>query len=239
MKKRFSMNPFPAAAFFLCVFLSGSALGEVTIASIRGAVRVRRGLEEAWIRAGVGMRLQDIDTIMTEEASRTALELEDGTVFTMGGFSILDVSDLRRITERDLFLYLMSQKVSRIREGEGTPLRIQNVNVARAERKTLETAGGGDAGRPGMREREINGAHALYIQRFHTNAIVKFHKILEKYPGMDGAGRLYHYLGSAFEAIDEPGRAIDAYQESVSRAGLEGDPEFVRMSEEALLRLRE
>ena len=227
------------AAILACAMFQGFVYGEVRIKSLNGTVRVRRGLEETWSRAGAGMRLEDIDTILTEEASRVVLELEGGTTFTMGGHSILDVSDLRCITERELFLYLMSQKVSRIERKDGTPLRIQNVNVARAERKTVDSEEVVSSVEPRMREWEINGAHALYTQRFFTNAIVKFHKILDKYPDADEAGRLYYFLGSSFEAIEESGRAIDAYQEVVARAGEEGTEEYVDLSKDALQRLKE
>lgn len=225
-----------------CVFLYGLAAGDVRIKSLRGTVRIRRGLEETWTRASTGTRLDEIDTIMTEEASRVVLELEGGATFTMTSYSILDVSDLRRITERELFLYLMSQKVSRIERKNRSPLRIQNVNVARAERKSVESEEASSSAGPSLREWEINGARALHSQEYHTNAIVKFHKILDKYPEADDAGRLYFYLGSSFEAIDERGRAIDAYQEVVTRSeGAATDDELRRMvseSDEALRRLR-
>lgn len=231
------------AVILACAILHGFAVGEVRIKSVRGSVRVRRGLEENWNRAGVNMNLEEIDTIMTEEASRVVLELEGGATFTMESYSILDISDLRRITERELFLYLMSQKVSRIERKNHSPLRIQNVNVARAERKTVEPQETSPEGNLRIREWEINGGRALYTQRFYTNAIVKFHKILDKYPETNDAGRLYYYLGSSFEAIDEKGRAMDAYQEVVSRAGESAADnrleEFVHLSEDALRRLRE
>jgi TolA-binding protein len=231
------------AVMLACAILYGFAVGEVRIKSVRGSVRVRRGLEENWNRAGINMNLEEIDTIMTEEASRVVLELEGGATFTMESYSILDISDLRQITEKELFLYLMAQKVSRIERKDRTPLHIQNVNVARAERKTVDEEAVAPSEGPRIREWEINGGRALYAQRFYTNAIVKFHKILDKYPETNDAGRLYYYLGSSFEAIDEKGRAMDAFQEVVERAGeapADSDlMELARLSEEALRRLKD
>ena len=75
---------------------------------------VRRGLEETWKTASREMMLKDIDTIRVGENAEVVLELSDNATFTLGSNSILDIGDLRRITKREMFLYIMALKIEKI-----------------------------------------------------------------------------------------------------------------------------
>ena len=59
---------------------------------------------------------------------------------------------------------------------------------------------------------ETNGAKALFLHKYYPNAIVKFHGILQKYPDTNTCGEIQLYLGRSFEAINENGRALDAFE---------------------------
>ncbi|MDZ7261714.1 MAG: hypothetical protein ONB05_06380 [candidate division KSB1 bacterium] len=188
----------------------------VRIQSLSGEVKVRRGLEETWHPAALGMLLEEIDTILTGEKAEVVLKLNDGSTFTLGSNAILDIGDLRKITERELFLYLMSKKIDKIQpRPQKTRLRIGNVSVVHGELKAESP--GDNLKLDDLRVQEINGARALYLQNYYPNAIVKLHKILEKYPLEDDCGEIHFYLGKSFEAMDKVGQALDAYQVVVSR----------------------
>lgn len=204
--------------FFLIGFIStASAVPAVKIVSLSGEVKVRRGVEEGWHLAAPGMRLEEIDTILTGEASAVVLETSDGTTFRLGSYAILDIADLRKITEREMFLYLMANKVNQIpTRQEKTRLRIGNVSVihgtskAESPRRTVEDESQ-------IWVQESNGAKALYDQHYYPNAVVKLHKILAKYPNLEDCGEIHFYLGKAFEALSKPGQARDAYKTVLDR----------------------
>jgi tetratricopeptide (TPR) repeat protein len=194
-----------------------SAAPAAKIISLSGEVKIRRDVEETWHHAAVGMRLEELDTILTGEASAVVLETPDGATFRLSSYAILDIADLRKITEREMFLLLMSNKVNQIpaRE-EKTRLRIGNVSVIHGESKAASSR------RPAEDESQIwvqesNGAKALYDQRYYTNAILKLHKILAKYPNLEDCGEIHFYLGKAFEALNKPGQAGDAYKMALER----------------------
>ena len=165
--------------------------------------------------------------------------------FILGSQSILDIGDLRRITERELFLFLMSQKVNRIEyQGNQSKLRIDNVSVVRAEDKSVSTDSEDPLMNRVQRNREYNGAQALYRHSLYPNAIVKYHKILDKYPEINDCGDTYYYLAKSFEAIQENGRARDAYKTVLSK--IENDScnnaKSIKITEEcrnAIKRLKE
>jgi len=190
-----------------------SAAPAAKIISISGEVKIRRGVEEAWHPAAVGVMLEEIDTILTGEASTVVLENQDGTSFRLGSFAILDIADLRKITERELFLYLMSQKVNQIpNRQEKTRLRIGNVSVLHGEPKAGQAPGQSNNEESQNWRQETNGAKALYEQHYYPNAIMKLHKVLAKYPNAEDCGERHFYLGKAFEALNKSGQAIDAYK---------------------------
>ncbi|MDZ7289007.1 MAG: hypothetical protein ONB44_01365 [candidate division KSB1 bacterium] len=206
----------------------GFAAPAVKIINLTGEVKIRRGMEENWHRAVAGMRLEEIDTILTGEASAVVLETAEGSTFRLGSYSILDIADLRKITERELFLYLMSQKVNRIEPRlEKTRLRIGNVSVIHGESKAGSSHRAAESPYGRLPERqnwvqETNGAKALFEQDYYPNTIVKLHKILAKYPDVEDCGEIHFYLGKAFEALGKPGQAIDAYKVVLERVAMEG-----------------
>jgi hypothetical protein len=188
------------------------------IIRISGDVKVRRGVEETWQPASIGMLLEDIDTILAGSDGEVILETLDGTTFKLSKNSVLDISDLRKITEKELFLYLMSKKVQRIEPREGkTKLRIGNVSVVHGESKTKPESAVSDELETGFWIQEKNGAKALYEQKFYPNSIIKYHKILDKYNTIEDRGEIHFYLGKSFEVLNQNGQAIDAYQEAIHR----------------------
>jgi hypothetical protein len=194
-----------------------SAAAEVKIISFSGDVKIRYGVEESWHPAAAGMMMREIDTILTGEASAVVLEMSEGTIFRLGSHAILDIADLRKITEREMFLFLMSQKVNQIPERKDkTPLRIGNVSVVHGESKAGSPQGA--AGNESQAwSQEINGARALYDQHYYPNAVVKLHKILIKYPAVSDCGEIHFHLGKAFEALSKSGQANDAYHAALER----------------------
>lgn len=192
------------------------AFAGAKVMKISGNVKVRRGLEEAWQNAAVGMLLEDIDTILTGANAEVVLETADMTEFRLGESSFLDISDLRKITKQEMFMYLMSKKVQKIEPGEGkTKLRIGNVSVVHGESKVTTESAPASSSDPNFWIKEKNGAIALQEQKFYPNAIIKIHKILDKYDSIQDCGELQYYLGKSFEQIENTGQAIDAYQEVV------------------------
>jgi len=201
----------------MLLFLAAhSAYAGAKIIKISGDVKVRRGVEEAWQNATIGMLLEDIDSILTGANSEAVLVTADGVNFKLGESSTLDISDLRKITRQEMFLYLMSKKVQKIEPGTGTTkLRIGNVSVVHGESKTKSDSVPVGQSNPNFWTTEKNGAIALHDQQFYPNSIIKIHKILDKYNSIQDGGELHFYLGKSFEKIENTGQAIDAYQVAI------------------------
>ena len=228
---------------FICLIfllgLAGQGSTESRIVSVEGDVKIRRGLEESWLIAAPDMLLEDIDSIMNGETGIVVLQMQDGRNFRMGQNSILDIADLRAISERELFLFLTAKKINSLKVPENqTPVRLQHVSTVRADQKTV--ADTQDARIQNIAwKREANAALAMVDQSYHPNAVVKIYKILGKYAAGVDRSRLYLYLGKAFEALDENGRALEAYQSALNFSDPSTDSSVTVESSEAILRLKQ
>jgi len=217
-----------------------SAKIAVKIISLAGEVKIRRGVEENWQRAGAGMALEEIDTILTGEAATVTLEMQDGGTFRLGRFAILDIADLRKISEREMFVLLMSQKVNQIPDRpEKATLRVGNVSAIHGESKAGTARNQSGREESQNWKQETNGAQALYEQGYYPNAVVKLHKVLAKYPAREDCGEVHFNLGKAFEALKKNGQASDAYK-SVFERLCDNDASKQRADEarEAIARLK-
>ena len=83
--------------------LASTARAEIAVKVVQssGDVKVRYGLDEEWQPVSIGSILKDIDTILTGEKSEALLKFESGTIFKLGSNAVLDISDLRKIYEKE------------------------------------------------------------------------------------------------------------------------------------------
>ncbi|MDZ7721738.1 MAG: hypothetical protein U5R06_02650 [candidate division KSB1 bacterium] len=204
--------------YLLILFLPGAlvrlAYPAVTIENLKGDVRVRRGMSETWESARQGEELDLMDTILTGEG-RVVLERSDGLSFTLGSNSILDISELRSISRREMFLYVMSQKVQNIKTGDSTKLQNPNVSAVHGEEKSVHLGQTVDLEKWRL---ELNAARAMLDQALYPNSVIKCHKILNRYSDIQDCGTVSYTLARSFDQLDEPGQAIDHYQKAIAQS---------------------
>ncbi|MEJ2049035.1 MAG: tetratricopeptide repeat protein [Calditrichota bacterium] len=214
---------------------------EVKIVKMSGEVKIRHGVDELWQPASLGIFLKDIDSILTGEKGEVILQVEEGRQFNLGPNSMLDIADLREISEQELFLYLMKSKLGKVEKRNGkTPLRIGNVSVVHG---TYQDTAKQELLQPSKESEEQlkNGIRALYTQQYYPNTILKINKTIEDQNIPDQWGELHYYLGSSFEKLDKPGQAIDAFEKAVqeSKSGNCTGSEWSDKAENSLLRLKQ
>ncbi len=220
-----------------------AAQPEARILSQRGSVLVRHGLSESWQETKAGMVLESFDTILTTEDGEVLIQTQDGGRLRVGANIILDISDIKRLSEREMLLWLVSQKIEQLpKRQEKTPLRFGQVTSVHGEEKGAATAPATD--RSQRWRAEVNGASALMENAYFTNTVVKCHKILRRYPEQNDCGEIHFYLGCAFEAIQHEGQAVEAYQTALERmaaGGCESEVSSARRQdvETALSRLKQ
>ena len=198
---------------------------DVKIVEARGNVMVRFGIEESWNKAQIGSILKNIDSILSGEDGSVVLELENGMQFTIGANTILDIADIREIQERELFMYLMSQKIDKLETPEeNKPVRVGNVSIVHGDQKQVESTTETEAKNEDWYPFEVNGALALYDHNYYPNTIIKFIKIQNKYDPARDQGKIDYYVAKSFEGLNDPAQARDAYQKSLEEYNQSKDP---------------
>jgi len=203
---------------FMIITSTAFAATHVTILNIHGDVRIRKGIEENWSKAKQGMILEDIDSIMTGKRASVVLRVDAKQSFTLQENAMLDILDLRAISEQELFLFIMEQKLKKVEPASPkTKLRIGNVSVVHGELKAdvqkVDQVHSDD-----LWVQEKNGAISLYHQDYLTNSIMKMYRILDNYNDIEDCGEMHLYLGKAFESLHKTGQAIDSYRISIDRS---------------------
>lgn len=187
----------------------------VKIVQLSGEVKVRRGVEEKWEAAANGILLEESDTIMTLETGEVVLELANGSRFRLSANAILDIAELREITERELFLLLMQEKVGKLKPDSGKiPLRLGEVSAVRGENRNATSAAKRLAA-PDW-QLETNAARAMRAQNYLPNAALKLHRLQRKHPTREDCGEVSFELAQTFEALRQKGKARDAYQAALA-----------------------
>ena len=200
----------------IVVMVVSGLQADVKIVEAKGNVMVRFGIEESWHIAKIGSILKNIDSIFSGEDGEVILELEGGIQFKLGSNSILDIADIREIQQRELFMYLMSQKIDKLETQDGnTPVKVGNVSIVHGESKQIQKSNKADNDKEDWYPFEINGALALFDHHYYPNTIIKCIKIQNKYdPNRDG-GKIDYYIGKSFESLDDRAQARDAYQRAL------------------------
>jgi hypothetical protein len=198
---------------------------DVKIIEAKGNVMVRFGIEESWQKAQIGSILKNIDSILSGEDGSVVLELAGGLKFKMGSNTILDIADIREIQQRELFMYLMSQKIDKLETPDGnTPVKVGNVSIVHGDSKQVEKPIESTSEQEDWYPFEINGALALYDHQYYPNTIIKCIKIQNKYdPGRD-KGKIDYYIAKSFEGLNDSAQARDAYQKALDEYNEFKDP---------------
>jgi len=202
-----------------------SLFADVKIVEAKGKVMVRFGIEESWQNAQIGSILKNIDSILSGEDGNVILELENGMQFKIGANTILDISDIREIQHRELFMYLMSQKIDKLETpDENTPVKVGNVSIVHGDSKQVDKSIETDKKQEDWYPFEVNGALALYDHQYFPNTIIKCMKIQNRYdPSRDG-GKIDYYIGKSFEGLNDSAQARNAYQKALDEYKQSKDP---------------
>ena len=212
------MHPLKSLQFFIVIvlFAAGAGQADTIIRQVRGEVKIRRGLEENWVDAHAGDRLHELDAVLSQEGM-VILKMQDGSTFKLGSHSILDISDLRRISRQEMFLFIMSEKVKKMPPRKSSVLRSENFSSVHGEKQSLHKKTIKKSATPEWKM-QLNAARAMYDQRLYPNAVVKLHKILDRFSKRADCGDVSLYLAKSFEALDEPGQALDNYHQALDIA---------------------
>ncbi len=183
---------------------------EVKIISLHGNVAVRHGIQEEWISAAVGDVLKPDDSIESGKNSSITLLIDGKTKFTIPESVIIDISDLRVVTQDELLLKIAMENIRTIprdkRDNELYVPRITTVhgeNMGNASKKiTLSTEIG---------LKQLKGSKILFDNKYYATSILKAKEVFRIYPELKIRTEFHLMVAEAFEKLNLLEEALSEY----------------------------
>jgi len=211
-----------AAVLFLAV---RATAGDIIVQKIQGEVNVRHGVTEVWVKAAPGDILRPDDTMKTGKKGSAVIVLpaadgaaHPGKSVTLPGDVIVDMSDVRDLSQEELMLKLTMEKVrASSYQWKSDDLQIPSAAVVHGAEKGSETLI--RESDPATGVLQLNGAHVLYENRFFATCALKGMEVFRLYPAL---GRQFTSRMMVAEALEKANLRGEAVNEYAAIAKLEG-----------------
>jgi hypothetical protein len=204
---------------------SGASATDVIVRKVQGDVSMRRGVEEVWIEVAIGDVLKPNDTMRTGRKSGAVLvapvlDSENSAMktITLPSKVIIDMSDLRMLSQEELMLKLTMEKVrASSYEWKKNEMNIPNTTVVHGMNRAPSSPRGEEELDVGVFQ--LNGTRVLYDNEFYATCALKSMEILRLFPPLKD--KLNHRLIVA-EALEKLNLRSEALNEYVALSSLEG-----------------
>ncbi len=206
------------------LFALGASANDIIVRKVQGEVSVRRGVEEVWTEVAVGDVLRPNDTMRTGRKSAAVLvapvldrEASVMKTITLPSKVIIDMSDLRMLSQEELMLKLTMEKVrASSYEWKKNEMNIPNTTVVHgADRSTQSSLNEGELE---VGVFQLNGTRVLYDNGFYSTCALKAIQVLRRFPPLND--RFEHRLMVA-EALEKSSLRSEALNEYVALSSLE------------------
>lgn len=183
--------------------------GEIVLQKIHGEVFVRHGVTESWISAKQGDSLSPDATIKVGTKGSAVLIARNKQV-TLPPEVIIDMSDVRDLSQEELMLKLTMQKVrSSSYQWKRNELNAPNITPVHGSDKSMETSLVENDTTEGALL--LNGTKTLFNNGFYSTCALKTLEVLRRFPLL---GSRFEYRWLAAEALERSsikGEALTEY----------------------------
>jgi hypothetical protein len=187
--------------------------GDIQVMKLSGEVNVRQGVTEVWNRVAVGDVLRPDDSMKTGPKGSVTLSVRmaAGSVkrITLPPEVIVDLSDIRELTQEELMLKLTMEKVRASsyewKEEKGA---VPNTSVIHGANRGITAAGEND---PAVGNMQLRGTRVLFENGFYSTCALRAMEIFRFYPalGQDFSNRLL--VAEALEKASLRGESLNEY----------------------------
>ncbi len=171
-------------AIGLTILLASTAFGseKITMQKAQGDVTMRAGVAEIWTRVQAGDELKPDATVRTGKQS-TALIVAAAKRLTVPPEVMLDISDIRELTQEELMLKLTMEKVrASSYKWKDDALKITNTTAPHGEAKDKKQPLA--ESNPEIGAMQMKGARVLFENAFYSTGALKALDVLRRYPSL-------------------------------------------------------
>ena len=194
----------------LCGFVSIAAAQNVTVRKLHGDVLVRHGVAESWNSVAVGDVLKPDDTIKTGEKGAAVLVVDGHKHIALPSEVIVDVSDIRDLSQEELMLKLAMEKVrASSYQWKNDEMNIPNAPIMHgANREPVVPLNENEVS---VGRFEWNGAKVLYDNGYYSTSALKAMDVLRRYPPLGEEFDHRLLVAQALERANLRGEALSEY----------------------------
>lgn len=211
----------------LMIVLGAATLrgGEIVVQKVQGDVQVRQGVSEVWHQVAAGDILKPDDTMKTGLKGAAVLLVPVASLprlpkrVSLPSDVMVDMSDVRELTQEELMLKLAMEKVrsSSYRPG-GDGLNIPNASVVHGANRTAAPPLAENEASVGILQ--LNGTRVLFENGFYSTCALKAMEVFRLYPAL---GHRFADRLMVAEALDRAhlrGEALSEYGTMLTLPGL-------------------
>lgn len=227
------------ALVFLCsvALATASVAGEIVVQKLQGDVSVRQGVTEVWNKIAEGDVLRPDDTMKTGAKGSAVLLVgrESGETkrIKLPPEVIVDMSDIRDLTQEELMLKLTMEKVrSSSYQWKNDELHIPNATVVHGA--SAAPAAPPAQNDPAVGVFQLNGTRVLFENGFYSTCALKSMEVFRLYPAL---GQIFENRLLVAEALEKArlrGEALNEYGQLLTLEALTEDQQNlvkIRMAE--------
>ena len=181
---------------------------DFTVKAVKGTVEVRRGVMEEWRKAKVGDLLKPEDSMRTGPGASATIEI-DKRKLMVPELTILDISDVRQLSQEDFLLKLAMENILAVPPREKDELAIPSATVLHGENKSKADLPVSTDGKVG--EMQLHGARVLYDNSYYATSILKSKETLRTHPEVRSDYDARFTVAMAFEKMKLTKEAITEY----------------------------
>jgi hypothetical protein len=204
-----------AMTFMVLAFALRAAGGEIIVQKIRGDVSVRHGVTEVWSRVAQGDVLKPDDTMKTgAKGSAVLVTTAAGNsgarkTITLPAEVIVDLSDIRELSQEELMLKLTMEKVrASSYQWKNEELRIPNAAAVHGSDLSPSVLKESDSA---IGILQMNGARVLFDNGFYATCALKGLEVFRRYPTLGTEFRNRLLVAQALEKAELRGEALSEY----------------------------
>lgn len=193
------------------IIVASSAFGQsVTVRRLQGDVSVRHGVAESWTSVAVGDVLKPDDTMKTGKKGMAVLVVNEAKRITLPSEVIVDVSDIRDLTQEELMLKLTMEKVrASSYQWKSNEMNSPNAIIVHGPDGTPSIP-------PAENDLEVgtfewNGTRVLYENGYYSTSALKAMDVLRRYPALGKRFENRLLVAQALEKANLRGEALNEY----------------------------
>ena len=208
------MKMFVAGVLVIFCGLSAHA-GNIVVERVRGDVTVRHGVMETWVVVKAGELLRPDDSMKTGPGGSAVIATRemDGQVrkrISLPSEVIVDMSDVRELTQEELMLKLAMERVRSAPSGSMEPGDLNAPNTTTIH-GTDQTPGGLVEGKAVVGVLQMNGTKVLFQNGFYPTCALRAMDVLRRYPVLRRTFEYRMLVGEALAKADLTGEALNEF----------------------------